>query len=225
MKKIISFIFAIQFIATSCSTSYYTYQHQVSTVSSENTQKTDEGNFISLKDGILITYNFWRENGNAGFLVTNTNDFDVFLDTRRSFFISNGIAFEYHADTPDGLIRIPAGLSRIIDEYDVTEEVFRYCGLKRNPYRDEEYIKEFVPENTPLKFGNRIMFIVNGKDSKRQTDFYISQLLNADDNHAVYDEFEKVCNGYEYIEHYRYKSPDAFYVEYVYDYSTVSDSE
>lgn len=224
MKKIL-LIAAILCMSVSCSTTYYSYYHQVATVASNDTQKTDEGNFIVLQDGILVTYDFWKENGNAGFLVTNTNDFDIFFDTRRSFFIKNGLAFDYHTEAPDGMIRIPAGLSKVINEYDINENVFRYCGLKRTPYRDEEYIKEFAVENSPMKFGNRIMFIVNGKDSQIQTDFYISKLLNTDDEWAVYEDYEKVCNGYEYVEHFRYKSPDSFYVECRYDYSTVSDSE
>lgn len=77
---------------TSCNT--LTTYYEICNVSS-NLVKDEAGQFEYLSDGCTITYNFWSNGGNAGFVVTNESDEIVYIDLAKSFFIRNGVAYDY----------------------------------------------------------------------------------------------------------------------------------
>lgn len=58
---------------------------------------TEDG-YVCKEGNLTFTYNFWEENGNAGFLITNNGEKDVYLDITESTFIKNGRAFDYYPE-------------------------------------------------------------------------------------------------------------------------------
>lgn len=226
MKKIAFVI--IMTLLCSCSAMYVGGEYcQVATAASDNTEQLDDGSFYAMEHGVIVTYNLWAENGCSGVLITNTNDFDVFLDADRSFFIKNGIAYTYHnALSDNNILTIPANLSVYINEFPITDTGYRYCGLSRSPRGDDEYTKSFSLGNTPLTFGNRLMFIVEGEDVQMQNDFYIQQLLNTDINNAIVSGYRKICGEKELYEENRYEGPDRFFIilRYLESFNTSSDT-
>lgn len=226
MRKIIFLMIAP--LLCSCSIAYTGGEYcQVATVASDNTEQLDDGSFYAIKDGVIVTYNLWAELGCSGVLITNTTDSDIFLDADRSFFLKNGIAYTYHNTLSDSnILTIPAKLSVYINEFPVTDTGYRYCGLNRSPRGGNEYTKSFSIENTPLTFGNRLMFIVKGEDVQIQNDFYIQQLLNTDIDNAIVSGYRKICGEKELYKENRYKGPDRFFIimRYLESFNTSSDS-
>lgn len=78
---------------TSCSfTSHYRYQ--IYNIASD-LPKNDIGAYTYVNNDIEITYNFWCEKGDPGFLVQNNSDQIIYLNLNKSFFIKNGYAYNY----------------------------------------------------------------------------------------------------------------------------------
>jgi hypothetical protein len=49
------------------------------------------------EDGICkITYNFWCDGGNSGFVFENKTDNTIYIDLAKSFYIKNGVAYDYY---------------------------------------------------------------------------------------------------------------------------------
>lgn len=78
-------------IAAGCSTPLY-YQVQTISTASENDLKQMEN------DEIEIIYNFWGENGDLYFGIYNKTDKDIQILMDKSFFIRNGVVFDYYQD-------------------------------------------------------------------------------------------------------------------------------
>jgi hypothetical protein len=76
----------------SCVTSYYQIYK---TIPSENTILKDD--FLVYEDeNCMVLYNFWSEGGNMVFLFHNKTDENIYLNLGESFFIYNGIAYNYY---------------------------------------------------------------------------------------------------------------------------------
>ena len=45
-----------------------------------------------------IMYNLWNESGSMDFIFTNKTENDIYIDLTRSFFIQNGMAYDYYSD-------------------------------------------------------------------------------------------------------------------------------
>ena len=91
MKRIIQFV-CLTLLMTSCSVKTY---YQVVDVKSSNLEK--ESNNYVYNDGVCkIVYNFWSEGGNAGFQVENLSDEVVYMDLGNTFYIKNGVAYDYY---------------------------------------------------------------------------------------------------------------------------------
>lgn len=79
-------------VLTSCS-SYQTY-YQICDVSSQ-LPVIGEGNYQYKDASCSLTYDFWTNGGNPGFVFTNNSDAIIYIDLDKSFFIKNGKAFNY----------------------------------------------------------------------------------------------------------------------------------
>lgn len=90
MRKI---IITALIVASSVSCSTY---RQITTIESDNVKMNDNGNFVYESPSIKIAYNFWSENGDVDFLVTNDTDKDIYLNMDKSHFIKNGFASDYY---------------------------------------------------------------------------------------------------------------------------------
>ena len=87
-------IFVTAVLLQSCASPYY---YQVYDVETEGMQC--EKNVVLFSNGDCdIVYDLWGEAGNLGFFFRNNTDEDIFIDLSRSFFIRNGIAYDYFVD-------------------------------------------------------------------------------------------------------------------------------
>jgi hypothetical protein len=60
------------------------------------TEIKQPGNSLVYEDeNCKVLYDFWGEGGDAGFLIYNKSDKDIFVNMKESFFICNGIAYDY----------------------------------------------------------------------------------------------------------------------------------
>ena len=85
-------IFAVVF-ASSC-TSYY---YQIGEIKSHDKNILFDENIghIYTDDNISITYTFWGKFGEVYFVINNTSEKDITIHLDNSYFIRNGIAYDY----------------------------------------------------------------------------------------------------------------------------------
>ena len=83
----------IAVLLTSCATtSFYQVYKAVPT---DKSIKTD--NYLIYEDdNCKISYDFWGEGGNIGFYIYNKTDENIYLNLEQSFFVLNGIAYDYY---------------------------------------------------------------------------------------------------------------------------------
>lgn len=81
-------------LVTSCSPSLYPFYEICSVASNLPTDKQD--NYVYSDEYCSISYNFWCEGGNPGFSFFNKTDEIIYIDLGKSFFVNNGIAYDYY---------------------------------------------------------------------------------------------------------------------------------
>lgn len=92
MKKILFILLAI-ILLQSCSSAYY----QVYRV--ETDSMTCDNDAVVYEDtNCVIIYNLWDNSGDLSFVLMNKTDKDITIDLTRSFFIKNGMAYDYFED-------------------------------------------------------------------------------------------------------------------------------
>lgn len=89
--------FLVTLIASLSLSSCVSYQnfYQVCEVDS-SLDSNANGNFEYKDKACSVTYNFWDEGGNPGFAFTNNTDQVIYLDLAKSFFLNNGVAYDYY---------------------------------------------------------------------------------------------------------------------------------
>ena len=90
MKKLI--FLNITFLLASCklATFYQVYKTNAENGIIMNNQ------FVFEDENCSVNYNLWSEGGDVGFSVFNKTDHDISIDLTKSFFVLNGVAFEYY---------------------------------------------------------------------------------------------------------------------------------
>lgn len=97
MKKKMNLIFTatVAVLLTSCTTTSF-YQVYKATPSDKLINKD---NLLVYEDNNCeVSYNLWDEGGNIGFRFFNKTDKNIYLNLKESFFILNGIAYDYFKD-------------------------------------------------------------------------------------------------------------------------------
>ena len=83
------------------------------------------------------------------------------------------------------------------------------------------YHLTFNKDNTPLTFGNRIVYSIGeSKDLIRiENDFYVSKIANYESTKITELEYEEVCGKKTNTQHRVFKEsgPDQFYIKYTSD--------
>ena len=82
-------------LAVGCSKSTYFQVYQTQPVNTEKCVAKD-GKLVHESGDFTVRYNFFAENGDAGFWFINNSDSVVFLNLAESFFILNGHANDYY---------------------------------------------------------------------------------------------------------------------------------
>lgn len=120
MRKFFFTAIAASMLLSSCNNVFY----QVYNTKSTNLVEND--NFLVYEnEDCKVIYNLWAKGGNIGFVVKNKTDKDLFLIMPQTFFIKNGVSFDYYQDR----------------EYHRTESVAATSGAALssgiyNPWRD-----------------------------------------------------------------------------------------
>lgn len=92
-KQII--LFTLLSIMTSCTPSYF-INYQIYTVKNDFCQT---GNTLQYEnEDCILYYNLWSEGGNPGFVFKNKSNNNIFILMDKSFYIHNGIAYDYYKD-------------------------------------------------------------------------------------------------------------------------------
>lgn len=93
MKKYLIILTFFALMLSSCK-SLQTY-YEVCDVQSSLPQ-TARGAYEFKNSSCAISYDFWGNNGDAGFVFTNNTDEIIYVDLSKSFFIRNGEAYDYY---------------------------------------------------------------------------------------------------------------------------------
>lgn len=95
MRKSLLFLLIASLYLTSCNT-LQTFYQVCEVQSIQNDIKTTSPNGYEFNDqNCTVTYNFWCNGGNPGFTFFNESDDIIYIDLSKSFFIKNGIAYDY----------------------------------------------------------------------------------------------------------------------------------
>ena len=102
MKKSKFFYVAIaccSFLCQSCST-YYDYIQMLATKPVNQSAPISQvnGGILYENENCAVFYKFWSDGGNAGFEFYNKTDKIIYLDLSKTFFIRNGVAYDYFQD-------------------------------------------------------------------------------------------------------------------------------
>ncbi len=84
---------AITILLQGCSSYYYCQLYEVDT----DVEKKENA-LVYSDENCDIIYNLWANSGSMDFIFTNKTDKDILIDLTRSFFIQNGIAYDYYSD-------------------------------------------------------------------------------------------------------------------------------
>ena len=91
--KNLFFATLIAIALTSCKTTSF---YQVYKVTPDDKMSLKENHLVYEDESCKVSYNFWEEGGNIGFVFHNKTDKNIYLNMDESFFIRNGIAFNYY---------------------------------------------------------------------------------------------------------------------------------
>lgn len=89
MKKIL--IIILTFMLASCSVTNYYQVFKVAT----DIGKINKSNIFFEDKNCIVKYDLWSEGGNIGFDFFNKTDNDIVVDLSKTFFVINGVAYEY----------------------------------------------------------------------------------------------------------------------------------
>lgn len=187
MKKAV-LIIIVSLLLTGCGGAY---RQIISLMPSETTGKPSEDTdyyIFEEAEDIYIYYDFWMENGNGGCFVMNETDKAITVETQESFYIRNGVAYDYYAERtyeerPGVYARekktvvIPPHTSRALNPFKISDWIYVFA--KDDFGEFQPHASKFTPEDSPVTFENRIV-IVDG-DGKRLDvlhKFYVSKVLN-----------------------------------------------
>lgn len=88
MKRLLPLVLLLA--STACGT-----YHQVATLSSPDIKLSSDGLFSYTEKDVTISYDFWASYGQVSFVVSNDSDNDIYIDLSRSFFLVNGMTYDY----------------------------------------------------------------------------------------------------------------------------------
>ena len=93
MKNNFSIFAILTLILFSCSPSVF---YQVYNTAVTGNLKQEENSITFNDENCTISYNFWANEGQMTFKITNNSDSTIYINMDESFFIMNGIAYDYY---------------------------------------------------------------------------------------------------------------------------------
>ncbi len=90
--KLVLFTTIISLFFLACSAPYY----QMYKAIPSDTMKNMDNSLVYEDENCKISYNLWSDGGNIGFRFYNKTEQDIYLNLEQSFFILNGVAYDYY---------------------------------------------------------------------------------------------------------------------------------
>lgn len=95
MKKTLLLLLCIDTILfASCSPMFSNYQ--IASMKAVGCTTEDASSIVFEDENCKVMYNLWCNSGDAGFLIYNKSDQNLYLDMTESFFVKNGRCFSYY---------------------------------------------------------------------------------------------------------------------------------
>ena len=204
-------------VLTSCSPTAYYQIYQTKPVS--DNVVVNEDFMVFEDDNCIVSYNFWKENGDFGFKIYNKNSENIYLHMDECFFVKNGYAYDYYDfEAEPKVICVPAKTAKTISEFNIASNIYHDCDLYLNPGKKDRNYLSFSEENTPLTFGNIIAYSVGESKSlvRFNNEFYISRVLNYQTKEITESVTVKECGKKVKGKHIVVKEsgPDRFFNNY-----------
>ena len=78
------------------------------------------------------------------------------------------------------IVTIPSGTLKFISEYNINESLYRDCDLLRYPKRSQVRTLQFMKDDSPYVFSNRIAYRVgeSAEPVQFENEFYVSEITN-----------------------------------------------
>lgn len=236
MKKYFFFAMSV-LMMTSCATKMYV---QIVDVGS-NSVPEDNNNYVFSDANCKITYDFWKDGGESGFIVENISEDFLYVDLAKSFFLSNERAYDYYkqrkyiSETGVGIaspyivgidkagieyeekaiIAIPPHTYKVFSEYHVLDDVIQDCSVRLFSKRNTPESISYSEESAPLRFGNYITY-KRGEDGQEEhvaNDFYIRAVTNYNQR-DVMKKRNVGCKKQKIIVYNKFRNGKKFYIQY-----------
>ena len=224
----------------SCKTQQVYYQiAQTKPIDEASVKCVDADNGYYYQDqNCRISYNFWSENGDAGFTVTNLTDKVLYILKDKCFFIKDGISYDYYRarewndpvvagkrttkEVEKPIIGIAPHASRSIEGFEIYSSILVDCDLERTPATNKPAMISFTPETSPVQFGNYITYKVgnDGVEKSVENMFYTWRITNYRKTDLFYTEKVQKCPNVSDIKEIqksmiRFAPATGYYVTYI----------
>lgn len=236
--------------------------------------KTDNA-LVYTDENCDIIYNLWDKSGSMDFIFTNKTDTDIYIDLTHSFYIQNGMAYDYYSDkeytsasyssvssttslmssytkygytdtpylwTPTTISRgeyvsstvlaghstsvttrmekfiyVPAKASKLVRSFSISDYIYAVCGNNKfnMPSKISEKIS-YTSDKSPLKFRNRISYILNDEVYNVDNSFWIESVQNYKSKYLITTEIDEDCITHlrRNKQEFKISRPDMFYNDY-----------
>ena len=217
----LSVVLCCIFMSSCVPASYY---QLVNTKPASDGLKKAEKAIVYEDDNCTINYNLWANGGTTQIVFVNKTNEDIYIDLASTVALMNNQAI----DLPMGQIKtksvIPAKMSKSIKETDmaIMKQIHRDCNLFLMPGKRTINTTSFSQDNSPYKFGLRIVYYVGNNDTphKVKNEFYVDKICNyPDQSFMEYYTDDKVCpeeriSASRRKAKFKFQDADAFYIEY-----------
>ena len=119
------------------------------------------------------------------------------------------------------IVTIPPGTLKFIYEYNINQNLYRDCDLLRYPKRSQVRTLQFMKDDSPYVFSNRIAYRVgeSAEPVQFENEFYVSEITNYPEKEIVDKEYDEFCGekSMERKSFFKIMAPDRFYIMYLKD--------
>lgn len=175
MRKLLLAAIAASLMLSSCGKVFY----QVYTVEAPGSVEKENA-LVYENEDCKVMYNLWSEDGYIGFIFKNKTDKDLFVILPQTFFIKNGVAFDYYKNREYHKTEIvSSGVSlgiAVSGKYDLWRDWYGVpSSLNANENRQRGVSKTIVEKENPI-------ICVPPHSSKEISEYLISGQLVRDCN-------------------------------------------
>ena len=191
------FLALFALLTASCASSSF---YQVYTMESDLERNSTM--MAHLDEDCEVIYDFWAPGGDASFTFFNKTDKEIVLDLSRSFFVKNGIAYDYAEDinifapttTLDGkegvqsvassvgnrkAVIVPPHTARVIKGYKMKSGTFYvFADEELSAPRKSSDVVSYTFANSPLRVENRITYMLDGETKVVTNTFFLCAVQN-----------------------------------------------